>query len=120
MHGSLADIGYQILGILVPALCAMLIEWLRRRLGLEKMKKINQELQTKQELAKLGVRFVEQTYKDLRGKDKYNQAAAWLAARIKDRGMQVTAEEIKGLIEAAIRMAKDEFGEKWGKAITGS
>lgn len=105
------------MGILIPALCLVAIELLRRKLGLEKMKRIQSELDTKQELAGLAVRFAEQAYKDLHGKEKYNQAAKWLAARAQERGIKVTSEEIQGLIEAALRMAKDEFGEQWAAAV---
>lgn len=114
---DLTSIGYQALGILVPALCVMGIELLRRKLGLEKIKKIQAELQTKKELASLAVRMVEQTYKDLHGQYKYDQAAEWLAARAGERGIKISSEEIKGLIEAAIRMAKDEFGEQWAQQV---
>lgn len=118
MEGTLVKIGYQALGILVPALCAMAIELLRRRLGLEKMKRIQEELQAKQQLATLAVKFAEQAYKDLHGEEKYNQAAKCLSARIQELGLQVTSDEIKGLIEAALRMVKDELGEDWVASTT--
>lgn len=111
MEGTLVNIGYQALGILVPALCAMAIELLRRRLGLEKIKRIQEELQAKRQLATLAIKFVEQAYTDLHGQDKYNQAAKWLSARIQERGLQVTSDEVKGLIEATLKAIKDELGE---------
>jgi len=36
-------------------------------------------------------------------------------ARAKEHGLRLTADEIKGLIEAALRAFKDEFGEQWAK-----
>lgn len=113
MEGTLVGIGYQALGILIPALCAIAIELLRRRLGLEKIRKIQEELKAKQQLAILTVKFVEQAYKDLHGEEKYNQAAEWLSARIQELGLHITQDEVKGLIEAALRMVKDELGEEW-------
>lgn len=117
MDTPIINIGYQALGILIPALCLIVIELIRRKLGLEKMKKIQAELETKQELASLAVQFVQQGYKELNGQNKYNRAAEWLAARVRERGIKVTADEIKGLIEAALRSLKDEFGERWANQV---
>lgn len=114
---DITSIGYQALGILVPALCLMAVELLRRKLGLEAMRKVQAELYTKQELAGLAVRMVEQAYKDLHGQEKYDQAATWLAARAGERRIKMSADEAKGLIESAIRMTKDEFGEQWANSI---
>jgi LL-H family phage holin len=106
-----------VLAVLIPALVGLLIEYLRRKLGAEKMKKIQDELLTKQQLAMIAIQLVEQFYKDIKGEDKYNKAAEWLSQRCKDYGLVVTAEEIKGLIESAIRTAKDTWGEDWANAI---
>ncbi|MEN6351674.1 MAG: phage holin [Syntrophomonas sp.] len=118
-ENMLVNLAYGALSILVPALCAIVIELMRRKLGLENIKKVKHELDNKKELANLAVKFVEQAYKDIKGRDKFDKAAEWLASQAKEKGLQVTPEEIQGLIEAAIRMAKDEFGEQWGKAVTG-
>ena len=64
-----------ILAILVPVLAALIVELLRRKLGTEKLKQAKEELATKQELALLAVRFVEQVYVDLHGAEKYQAAA---------------------------------------------
>lgn len=118
MNDILVSLTYDAFLILLPVLAAMLVEWLRRRLGLEKMQKIQKELETKQELAGLAVRLVEQSYQDLKGEEKYNQAADWLVTQAQQRGINVTADEVKGLIEAAVRAFKDEFGEQWAKQVT--
>lgn len=115
MSDILVSLAYDTFLVLLPVLAAMLVEWLRRRLGLEKMQRIQKELETKQELAGLAVRLVEQSYNDLQGEEKYNQAAEWLVHQAKQRGINVTAAEVKGLIEAAVRTAKDIFGEEWAK-----
>lgn len=115
MEDKLLQLAYDLLAILIPALAALAVEYLRRRLGTEKVKRIQEELAAKQELATLAVRFAEQVYRDLHGPDKYQKAAEWLAARAGELGLKVTPEEIKGLIEAALRAFKDEFGEEWAK-----
>lgn len=113
MEELLLQIAYDLIAVLIPILVAMVIEFIRKQLGYAKLQKIQQLLQTKENLAILAVRFVEQTFKDLHGEDKYNQAAIWLSARAQENGLAISDSEIKGLIEAALRKLKDEFSEQW-------
>jgi LL-H family phage holin len=113
MDELIVNLAYDILSILLPVLAVMLAEWLRRKIGVERLQKIQKELETKQELAALAVQFVEQVYKDLKGEEKYQEAAQWLATQAVERGINITADEIQGLIEAALRSFKDTFGEGW-------
>lgn len=115
MEDKLLALAGNLLAILILALAALAVEYLRRRLGTEKVKRIQEELATKQELAILAVRFVEQVYRDLHGPEKYQAAAEWLAARAQEHGLKLTTDEIKGLIEAALRQLKDTFGDEWAK-----
>lgn len=117
MKTTLVNIGYQVLAVLIPALCFMGIELLRRKLGLENMKKVQAELETKEKLAILAVKFAAQAYWDLGGPQKYTHAAIWLTNQAQRIGLKFTPSELKGLIEAALRMIKDQFGEEWAKAI---
>ena len=116
MHDLLVKVLYDVLILLVTVVAGYAVAWLRKRLGVEGMRRIEAELATKQELAALAVRFVEQVYKDLHGEEKYTKAAEWLAARAGELGLVVTGDEVKGLIEAALRAFKDQFGEEWAKA----
>jgi len=118
MEDKLVQLAYDLLAILIPVLAALAVEYLRRRLGTEKIKRIQEELAAKQELATLAVRFVEQVYKDLKGEEKYQKAAEWLVAQAEKVGLKLTADEVKGLIEAALRELKDAFGEEWAKSIS--
>lgn len=115
MHDLLVKVLYDVLILLATIAAGYAVAWLRKRLGVEGMRRIEAELATKQELAALAVRFVEQVYRDLHGEAKYQKAAEWLAARIGELGLAVTADEVKGLVEAALRAFKDKFGEEWAK-----
>jgi len=116
---ELSQITNGLLNVIVPALAAFAVEYLRRRLGTEKIQRIKEELAAKQDLAALAVRFVEQVYTEIHGKEKYEKAAAWLSARTTECGLKLSAEEVKGLIEAALRGFKDAFGDEWGKQVAG-
>lgn len=102
-----------ILIILVTLAAGYAVAYLRKRLGVEGMLKIETELALKQELAQMAVRFVEQAFRDLKGKEKYAEAVVWLLSRAKGIGLSLTTEEVQGLIESALRTFKDEFGEEW-------
>ena len=116
MEDLLLRVLYDILVLLATVAAGYAVAWLRKRLGVEGMQRVEAELATKQELAGLAVRFVEQVYKDLHGEAKYQKAAEWLAARARELGLALSADEVKGLTEAALRTFKDTFGEQWAKA----
>lgn len=116
MSEQIVQIALQVLAILAPVLAAMMVELLRRKLGTEKMQHLQGELAAKQELAVLAVRFAEQMYKEAGGPEKYLSASLWLSERALDKGLLISAEEVRGLIEAALRELKDSFGEEWAKA----
>jgi LL-H family phage holin len=117
MENPWVKIAMDVLAVLIPALVGLSMEYLRRRLGTEKMRKIQEELLAKKELALLAIKMVEQIYIDIKGQEKYDKAAEWLSQRCKDYGIAVTSDEIQGLIEAAIRTLKDELGDDWANAI---
>lgn len=120
MQELLTQVLYDALVLLATVAAGFAVAWLRKRLGVEGMRKIETELATKQELAALAVRFVEQAYKNLDGADKYDMAARWLSDQAKGFGLKVSSDEVKGLIEAALRAFKDEFGEAWKTKATGA
>lgn len=115
-ENQIVQLGYDALAILIPALVALAMEYLRQRLGAEKLKKIQEELSTKQDLAVIAVKFAEQAYSELKGPEKYEKAAEWLVSQADKIGVKITSDEIKGLIEWALREIKDQLGEEW--AIT--
>lgn len=119
MEKAVLDLLYNLLLVLVTLLAGYAVAWVRKKIGVEGMKRIEAELATKQELAILAVRFVEQVYKYNHGEAKYNKAAEWLAAQAAKVGLKLTEDEIKGLIEAALRELKDAFGNEWAKQIQG-
>ncbi len=117
MHDLIMTIIEKALIIVVTLAAAYAVAYIRKRLGVEGMQKIETELVLKQELATLAVRFAEQFYLDLGGPEKYEQASVWLSARLAEKGIGISDEEIRGLIEAALRELKDQFGNAWAKEI---
>lgn len=110
------SLAHDALLVLLPILAAMVAEWLRRKLGVERLRKVQKELETKQDLAALAVQFAEQALRDYKGEEKFDAAADWMVDRLADKGIKVSTAEITGLVEAALRAFKDEFGEQWASA----
>lgn len=61
----------------------------------------------KEKWAVLAVKFVEESFKDLEGKDKFVKAADWLVGQLSRLGIKnVSNEELEGLIQSAVNELK--------------
>ena len=65
--------------------------------------------ETKRSIAAATVAFVEQAWKALHGADKLNKALETAEALLKKKGITFDAEEMRVLIEAAVREFNDVF-----------
>lgn len=102
-----------IIELLVAVLVAVIL--ILARAGAKALKRWQQaaEIQAKDELAEAAVLFAQQFYRSLRGPERYDQAAAWLVARLNAIGMAVDEDEVRGTIEAALKRLKLEWGNAW-------
>lgn len=116
MEDLVLKLAYDVLAILITVAVAMLIGWLKKKLGVEGLKKVQEELTTKQELALLAVKAVEQVWGGvLHGDEKVEKAAEFISTQAAKAGLTISPEEIRTLIEWAVRTMKDEFGEEWAR-----
>lgn len=115
MENLICNFLFIVMQVLIPILIAAAIKFVVDKVGTEKINKYRQELETKQELALLAVRMSEQIYYHLGGPSKLEKAMSWMIEQCGKAGLHYTEKEIRGLIEAALRMIKDEFGEEWAK-----
>ena len=65
----------------------------------------------KQQLAKLAVQFVEQSYKELHGEEKLDAALITLAGLLAEKKINASEDEMRVMIEAAVA----EFNEVFKK-----
>lgn len=89
-------------------LMLFLLHFLRRILTVEQMKSI-------QSLAKVAVQFAEQTGMKEYGHAKFNLATSKLVRMAREKGIELTQEEIEGYIESAVNemnIAKDLYWKK--------
>jgi hypothetical protein len=68
---------------------------------------------TKRTLAKVVVQFIEQTYKNLHGRDKLDAALSVLSDMLEEKKIHATEAEMMVLIEAAVA----EFNEVFKKPV---
>lgn len=116
MEDSILRLAHDVLAVLATAAVAMLIGWLKKRLGVEGLKKIREQLRAKQEVALLAVKVVEQLWGGvLHGDEKVQKAAEIISRQAARIGLSMSADEIRTLIEWAVRTMKDEFGEEWAR-----
>lgn len=65
---------------------------------------------TKKELAMLTVRYVEQVFKALHGKDKLEKAKSAFVDMLNEKGIEVSEAEINMLLEAAVHQMNERKG----------
>ena len=101
MEGN--EILNQILQIVLPILATFLtglFTYIGTRLKKVYEEKVNTE--TAKAVVEDAVRFVEQVYKDLHGKEKLEKATAQVAEVLQSKGITISEAEINMLIESAV------------------
>jgi len=105
----------------IPVLARVTVNWVEAKISVEKMRKITEALSNEQSLAVDAVRFAEQLSIKLgfqkKGQEKYMKAFDWLEERLLEYGIEANASKIEGLVESALRLLQDEFGEQWAQKI---
>lgn len=102
-----------ILMILITIGVGFLVAYLKKKLGVEKLRKIQKESEFIKEVVTIGVKYAEQKYSS---GEKLDAATEWITTRLNEKGIKISKEEVEGLIESTIRDIKDEFGENWANA----
>lgn len=77
-------------------------------------KYINTE--TKRKVAATTVAYIEQVYKDLHGDEKLARALVVAASMLSQKGIKTTEEELKVLLEAAVKEMNDKFKKETAAA----
>ena len=103
--------------LIVAALAGAALAWVvRSALGPQAatwIQKVQEELIAKQDLVRLAVMYAQQYWAELDGPERYEKAVEWLTNQAKRIGIEMTDDEMRGLIEASVKQLKAEFGEAW-------
>lgn len=71
---------------------------------------------TKRKIAATTVAYIEQVYKDLHGDEKLARALVVSASMLSQKGIKTTEEELKVLLEAAVKEMNDKFKKETAAA----
>lgn len=99
-----SDLVNEIIEVLLPVLATILtavFSWIGMKLKSLYEEKVNTE--TKQKIAELTVKYIEQVCKDLNGPDKLQKALVTASDWLKDKGISINEAELLILIEAAVK-----------------
>lgn len=105
----------QVLYVVVTVALGFLIKFLRERGYIEKAKQVQIDDNLKRAASELAVLAVQQLYRDLDGKEKFNHATQYVSGYLSERGIKISDTEIKILLESSIKLAKKQFGSEWEK-----
>jgi LL-H family phage holin len=94
-----------------------IIVFLKKKIGIENLKKIETELQTNQELAKLAILYVQKNFKNVDNETKFNEAYIALSEMLERKGITLNETEIKVLIEGVLKVLKKQFGDAWKEEV---
>ena len=94
-----------------------IIVFLKKKVGVENLKKINTELQTNQELARLAILYVQKNFKNADDETKFNEAYIALSEMLGSKGITMSETEIKVLIEGVLKVLKKQFGDAWKEEV---
>lgn len=92
----------------IPTIIGGAFAIFRKVIGVQNLTKIQKELETKKTIVSDSVKFIEQVGKDIHGEDKFNSAADFVVRRFNQFGIPINDDEIKGLIEAAVKEIKTD------------
>lgn len=115
---TLITVAQILIGLAATGAVGAAFVWARQKIGTERLKKINQELQHNQDLAKKAVKYVEEKFKEIHGPEKLKAAIDWASKVLTKKGIKISEIELEGLILSALREIKDAFGEEWAHATS--
>lgn len=107
--GTVQSIIYVVVAIVV----ALVGEFLRRTNAKQKLDSIIKSETLRKQLAHTAVMFVQQLYKNENGEEKLTKASEYLSEKLSAYGIKLTDQEIRALIESALKEAKMQFVENW-------
>jgi hypothetical protein len=113
MEQLLLDLLQQLIHVLVVVGLGFLSAYLHKKIGIEKLKKIKSEIESKQEIVDLVVLFTQEAYKKLNGDDKFREAYKVASRKLKEAGFKIEANDLEILIDSSVKKFKRTFGEEW-------
>lgn len=93
------------------------ISFMKKKVGVENLKKIETELYANQELAKMVVLYIQKNFETADNQTKFNEAYIALSEMLNKKGISLTENEIQVLIESSLKILKKQFGDTWKEEV---
>lgn len=103
MNEIITTYGMEIIKYIILAICGIAASYAARQYE----KYVNTD--TKRKVAATTVAYIEQVYKDVHGDEKLSRAMAVAAPMLEQKGIKTTEDELKVLLEAAVKEMNDKF-----------
>lgn len=103
MNEIITTYGMEIIKYIILAICGIAASYAANLYE----KYVNTD--TKRKVAATTVAYIEQVYKDIHGDEKLARAMAVAASILEQKGIKTTEDELKVLLEAAVKEMNDKF-----------
>lgn len=98
-----------IIQLIVSTFLPIIVVLIYKKLGIDRMDKVNFDIKIKKDIVIAAVQFAEQAYKNCNGEERYNVAIKWSIDRLKEKGISFSEDELRGLIESTIKNLKEKI-----------
>ncbi len=98
----------------VLAVTGLATAWVKERLGVEKMQKIEAQLRNKESIAYRSLMLMREALEESGlVEQNLDRATEWASKELKKMNIKVTPDELQDLIKSMYNEMKDEFIEQW-------
>lgn len=98
----------------VLAVTGLATAWVKERLGVEKMQKIEAQLRNKESIAYRSLMLMREALEESGlVEQNLDRATEWASKELKKMNIKVTPDELQDLIKSMYNEIKDEFIEQW-------
>jgi|GEM_PF-6973035 len=100
--------------ILITALTGALVMFIKEKFGVEKMLRIQKELENKESIAYKALQLIKDAINESGLiQENLDKATSWASEQLTKKGIKVTQQELEEIIKSIYNQFKDEFIEKW-------
>ncbi len=111
---SLIELLTVVIYILITAATGALTLWIKQKWGIDKMKRISEQMHNEESLAYRALMLVKESLIESGlVTDNLATATEWLSQELRKKGIKLTSQQIQDLLTSVFNQFKDSFIEDW-------
>lgn len=115
---ELINIFQLLLYVIAIAGSTALTLWIKEKVGIERMRKISEQMHNEDSLAFRALMLVKEGIQESGlVEENLNKAAEWLSVELEKKGIKLSEQQIKDLLVSVFNQFKDAFIEEWEEII---